>query len=70
MGALNLVLRVLLAVWVAGFLIVSCLPLVTGNGGAGILGLVAGVVFLVPWLIGVVILAVAVWLTNPRGRYR
>ena len=67
MGALNLVFRILLALWVVGFLLISCVPLLTANGGAGILGLIAGAVLLVPWLVGVLILAVLVWLTNPRG---
>jgi hypothetical protein len=67
MGALNLGLRILLAVWVVGFLLVSCSPLLTGSGGAGVLGLLAGAVLLVPWLVGVLVLAVLVWLTNPRG---
>ena len=67
MGALNLVFRTLLALWVVGFLLISCVPLLAGSGGAGILGLLAGAVLLVPWLVGVLILAVLVWLTNPRG---
>jgi len=67
MGALNLVFRILLALWVVGFLLISCVPLLAGSGGAGILGLLAGAVLLVPWLVGVLILAVLVWLTNPRG---
>ncbi|HEX4898193.1 MAG TPA: hypothetical protein VFV53_07490 [Candidatus Limnocylindrales bacterium] len=67
MGALNLVFRILLAVWVVGFVLISCVPLLAGSGGAGILGLLAGAVLLVPWLVGVLILAVLVWLTSPRG---
>ena len=67
MAALNLVFRILLAFWVVGFLVISCVPLLTGSGGAGILGLVAGAVLLVPWLVGVLVLAVLIWLTNPRG---
>jgi len=67
MGALNLLFRILLALWVVGFLLISCVPLLTGSGGAGILGLLAGAVLLVPWLVGVLVLAVLIWLTNPRG---
>jgi hypothetical protein len=67
MGALNLVFRTLLALWVVGFLLISCVPLLTGSGGAGIFGLLAGAVLLVPWLVGVLILAILVWLTNPGG---
>ena len=67
MGALNLLFRILLALWVVGFLLISCVPLLNGSGGAGILGLLAGAVLLVPWLVGVLVLAVLIWLTNPRG---
>lgn len=68
MGALNLLFRLLLTLWVVGFLLISCVPLLTGSGGAGILGLIAGAVLLVPWFVGAMILAVLVWLTNARGR--
>jgi hypothetical protein len=67
MGALNLVFRILLAVWVIGYLAVSCAPLLGDSAGAGLLGLFAGAVLLLPWLIGVLVLAVLVWLTNPRA---
>ena len=29
-------------------------------------GLIAGAVLLIPWLVGVLVLSVLVWLTNPR----
>jgi hypothetical protein len=67
MGALNLVFRVLLIVWVVGYLAISCAPLLGESAGAGLIGLFAGAVLIVPWLVGVVILAILVWLTNPRG---
>ena len=38
----------------------------SGSVSAGSIGLLAGAIFLVPWLIGVLLLAVLVWLTNPR----
>lgn len=66
MGPINTILRVVLAIWVAGFLLVSCAPILFGDGAVGFFGFVAGVVLLVPWLIGVVILAIGVWLTTPR----
>jgi hypothetical protein len=59
-------LRFLLALWTILFLVISCAPLLTGNAVAGGAGLLAGAVFLVPWLIGVLILAILIWLTNPR----
>jgi hypothetical protein len=62
---LNTILRILLAIWVAGFLLISCAPLYA-EGGVGVLGFLSGAVLLVPWLIGVVILGVLIWLTNPK----
>ena len=62
---MNLLLRILLVVWIFGYVLVSCVPLFNGNAvGAGV-GLLAGVVFVIPWLIGVLILGILVWLTNP-----
>jgi hypothetical protein len=64
---INTILRILLALWVAGFLLISCAPLYT-DGGVGLLGFLTGAVLLVPWIIGVVILGILIWLTNPRAR--
>lgn len=58
--------RLLLAVWTVAFLVISCVPMLTGNGVAGGVGLLAGAVLLIPWLVGVLVLSVFVWLTNPR----
>lgn len=58
--------RFLLAIWTIGFLVVSCVPLLTGNAAAGGAALLAGAVLLVPWLVGVLILSIFIWLTNPR----
>lgn len=66
MGPLNSILRVLLAIWVIGFLLISCAPALFGDGAVGFFGIVAGLVLLVPWLLGVVVLAIGVWLTTPR----
>ena len=63
---LNTILRVLLLVWVLGYLVISCGALVGGDVGGGLIGLVAGAILLVPWLIGVAVLGVLVWITNPR----
>jgi len=64
----NSLLRVVLAIWTIGFVVLSCGPLLSGNAAAGGLGLLAGAVFLVPWLIGLLVIGVLVWLTNPRRR--
>lgn len=61
----NRALRIVLAIWVIGYAVVACGPLLTGNALAAGLGLFAGAIFLVPWLVGTLILAVLVWLTNP-----
>ena len=58
--------RILLALWTILFLVISCAPLLTGNAIAGGFGLVAGALLLVPWLVGVLILSIFIWLTNPR----
>jgi hypothetical protein len=42
------------------------LSLLTGNAIAGGVGLLAGAVLLVPWLVGFLILSIFIWLTNPR----
>ena len=67
---MNTLLRVLLLVWVFGYLVVSCAPVLGANLVLGALGLAVGIVLFVPWLIGVIVLAVLVWLTNPgRSKY-
>ena len=65
---MNRILRIILLVWVLGYLIVACGPILTGHAVAGVAGLLVGGVLLVPWLIGVLVLVILVWLTNPRGR--
>ena len=62
----NSLLRVLLVIWVVGYILISCGALIDGDVGGGLLGLVAGAVLLIPWLVGLVILSVLVWITNPR----
>lgn len=63
---MNGLFRIMLVAWVVMFLVVSCGPILTGNGVAAGLGLLAGGILLVPWLVGVLVLSVFVWLTNPR----
>jgi hypothetical protein len=48
------------------FACISCAPLLIGNAIAGGVGLLAGAVLLVPRLIGVLVLSIFIWLTNPR----
>ncbi|HEY7131167.1 MAG TPA: hypothetical protein VH440_02895 [Candidatus Limnocylindrales bacterium] len=62
---MNLLFRILLLVWVLGYVLVSCVPLFGDNLVVAGFGFLAGVVFLVPWLIGVLVLGILVWLTNP-----
>jgi hypothetical protein len=64
--ATNTVFRVLLLFWVCSYLFVSCVPLLTGHLIIGGITFVAGIIFLIPWLLGVVILGALIWLTNPR----
>ncbi|CAN5729383.1 hypothetical protein BH24CHL8_BH24CHL8_10860 [soil metagenome] len=66
-------LKVILALWVLGFLVVACGPAIAADGIGGTLiggafGLLLGSVLFVPWLVGVGILIVLIWLTKPRGR--
>jgi hypothetical protein len=63
---LNTTLRLILAIWTIGFLAISCGPMFTGDVGAGGLGLLVGGVLFVPWLVGILVLGIFVWLTNPR----
>src|SRR4051794_33479338 len=64
----NVALRIVLLVWVLGYVLVSCGPLLGGHLLIGGLTFIAGVALFVPWLIGVVILAFAIWATNPTRR--
>ena len=66
---MNFVLRVLLLVWVFGYLLVSCAPVLGANGLVGAIGFLSGIVLFIPWLVGVIVLAVLVWLTG-SGRPR
>ncbi len=66
---LNRALRWLLAIWTIVYLVVACGPLLlTDSGLLQGIGLLTGLILLVPWLVGVVVLAVLVWLTNPPPR--
>jgi hypothetical protein len=62
----NTALRVILAIWIVGYLALACAPLFSTSAGVGVVGFVGGIVLLVPWIIGIVVLAFLIWLTNPR----
>lgn len=65
---MNIALRILLLVWVIGFLVLSCAPLLNGHLLIGTVMLAAGIALFVPWLIGIAVLVGLIWLTNPRRR--
>jgi hypothetical protein len=64
----NQALPIVRAIWAIGYAAAACGPLLTGNPFAAGLGLLAGAVLLIPWLVGTLVLAVLVWLTNPSER--
>jgi hypothetical protein len=64
----NTALRIGLLVWVVGYLFLSCSPILSGNLAGGAVALVGGLLLLVPWLLGVVVLGGLIWLTNPPRR--
>jgi hypothetical protein len=65
---MNFLLRVFLLAWVFGYLLISCAPLLGANGLVGAIGFVSGIVLFFPWLVGVIVLAILVWLTSPGRR--
>jgi hypothetical protein len=63
----NRILRLLLAAWTVGYLVVACGPvLFTDSGLLQGIGLITGLILMVPWLIGIIVLSVLVWVTSPR----
>ena len=67
MTSTNSLLRLLLAIWTIGYFVVSCVPLIfSSNGLVQVAGAAVGVVLLIPWLLGVLVLAILIFLTNPR----
>ncbi|MDQ3406745.1 MAG: hypothetical protein M3472_01100, partial [Chloroflexota bacterium] len=60
-------LKVILVLWVLGFVVLACGPAIAADGIGGTLiggafGLLLGSVLLVPWIVGVGILIVLIWL--------
>ena len=65
-GSLNTGLRILLLIWIVGYLVVSCGPLLNGHLLIGGATLVAGIVLFIPWVIGIGVIAILIWMTNTR----
>lgn len=63
---MNTLLRVLLLIWVIGYLVVACGPLLDGQLVVGTILALTGVVFFIPWVIGIVILVFLIKGTNER----
>ncbi len=66
-------LKIILVLWVLGFLLLACGPAIAADGIGGTLiggafGLLLGSVLFVPWIVGVGVLVVLIWLTKPRGQ--
>lgn len=64
----NTLFRVLLAIWVVLYLVIACAPVLSNSALVGGIGFVSGIILLVPWLVGAVILGCLIWLTNPQRR--
>ena len=65
---MNLALRILLLIWVLGYLFAACAPILGGHLLFGAISLAAGIVLFIPWLIGAAVLAGLIRLTNPPRR--
>ena len=65
---MNLAFRLLLLLWVLGYLVASCAPILNGHLILGAIGVFGGIIFFVPWVIRIVILWFLIQATNPpRG---
>ena len=62
---MNLALRILLLLWVLGYLLVACGPILGGHLIIGAVTLVAGIALFIPWLLGIAVLGFLIWITNP-----
>lgn len=67
-ASVNTALRIGLLIWVIGYLFLACSPILGGNLVGGTIALVGGLVLFVPWLIGIAVIGVLIWLTNPPPR--
>jgi hypothetical protein len=65
---LHTAVRLLLVLWILGYVAVACAPMVTGDVGSGVAGLLLGGVLFIPWLLVLIVLIALAWLTSPAGR--
>lgn len=65
---MNLALRIILLIWVLGYLVASCAPILNGHLFIGTLAIVGSLIFFIPWVIGIVVLVFFIWATNPPRR--
>ena len=67
-GTVNTLLRIVLLLWVVGYLFVSCAPILDGHLLLGAVTFVGGIILFVPWVLGIVVLAALIRATNPPRR--
>lgn len=65
---MNLALRLILLVWILGYLLASCGPLLDGHLVLGTIALFGGILLFVPWVIGIAVLLFLIGATNPPRR--
>ena len=65
-GTMNTLLRIVLLLWVVGYLFVSCAPILDGHLLIGAVTFVGGVILFVPWVLGIVVLAALIRMTMAR----
>ena len=63
---MNIALRIVLLIWILGYLFASCAPILNGHLILGTLAVFGGIVFFVPWLLGIVVLWFLIQATNRR----
>ena len=67
-GRVNTLLKIVLLLWVVGYLFVSCAPILDGHLLLGAVTFVGGIILFVPWVLGIVVLAALIRATNPPRR--
>ncbi|MEA2519231.1 MAG: hypothetical protein QOF49_1311 [Chloroflexota bacterium] len=65
---MNLVLKLLLLLWIVGYLVVACAPILNGHLLIGAITLFGGIVLFIPWVIGIVVLALLIRATSAPRR--
>ncbi len=64
----NTIFRIVLLIWVVGYLVVSCAPILDGHLLIGAIALAGGILLFIPWVVGIALLAGLIWLTNEPPR--